>query len=213
MSGWVGGWVSLPLSRPSSSRFEWVGGWVGGTYSRGDLQDLDAFGQKLFVRDGEVLRRRRRRRKRRKSGCGRRRRRREGRSCSCKRKRSGSFLLLFYFSFYSRRRSSALSSSSFSYSSFSFSPYSEGCLGCCLGCCCCRLFGFVYENVVLPILHLFGWVDGWVSCSLMIRKMEENEAVGMSYCEMGVGGWMGGCLPCAWRRPLRELRGGDGRGV
>ena len=32
------------------------------------------------------------------------------------------------------------------------------------------------------------WVDGWVDD----RKIEENEAVGMSYCMYGLGGWVGG---------------------
>ena len=37
--------------------------------------------------------------------------------------------------------------------------------------------------------HLCGWVGGWVGCC-MHRKVEENEAVGMSYCALG--GWVGG---------------------
>ena len=35
-----------------------------------------------------------------------------------------------------------------------------------------------------------GWVGGWVGCGWM-----EEEAFGMSYCELGVkwvGGWVGG---------------------
>ena len=39
------------------------------------------------------------------------------------------------------------------------------------------------------------WVGGWVgrrmSFSLIDRKMEEDEAVGMSYCKGGFG-WVGG---------------------
>ena len=36
---------------------------------------------------------------------------------------------------------------------------------------------------------LGGWVGGWVGC----RTIEEDEAVRMSDCELGVGsGWMGG---------------------
>ena len=31
-----------------------------------------------------------------------------------------------------------------------------------------------------------GWVGGWVDD----RKVEENEVVGMSYSELGVGGWV-----------------------
>ena len=31
-----------------------------------------------------------------------------------------------------------------------------------------------------------GWVGGWVD-----RKVEEDEAVGMSYCQLGLGGWVG----------------------
>ena len=31
-----------------------------------------------------------------------------------------------------------------------------------------------------------GWVGGWVS-----RKMEGNEAVEVSYCVSGLGGWVG----------------------
>ena len=45
----------------------------------------------------------------------------------------------------------------------------------------------VVEGTTDP-LCLFGWVGGWVGW------VEENEAVRMSYCELGiwVGGWVGG---------------------
>ena len=32
-----------------------------------------------------------------------------------------------------------------------------------------------------------GWVGGWV-----VEKIEETQAVGMSYCGLGLGGWVGG---------------------
>ena len=38
-----------------------------------------------------------------------------------------------------------------------------------------------------------GWVGGWVGFSMYARKLGENEAVRMSYCNLGVGGeWVGG---------------------
>ena len=35
-------------------------------------------------------------------------------------------------------------------------------------------------------MFVFGWVGGWVGWE------EEKTAVGMSYCKLGVGGWVGG---------------------
>ena len=37
-----------------------------------------------------------------------------------------------------------------------------------------------------------GWVGGWMSCSLMDGKVEEEEAVRMSYRGLGMDGWVGG---------------------
>ena len=37
-----------------------------------------------------------------------------------------------------------------------------------------------------------GWVGGWVGGWVDERKVEENEAVPMSYCRFGMSGWVGG---------------------
>ena len=37
-----------------------------------------------------------------------------------------------------------------------------------------------------------GWVGGWVGWWLAYRKVEENEAIRMSYCKLGMGGWVDG---------------------
>ena len=44
-----------------------------------------------------------------------------------------------------------------------------------------------------------GWVGGWVGW------VEENEAVGTSYCEPRVGGWVGGW----WGTWVGPLEGGE----
>ena len=48
-------------------------------------------------------------------------------------------------------------------------------------------------------LHWFffkvgGWVGEWLSYVYTARKVEENEAVRMSYCGLGMGGWVGGWM-------------------
>ena len=40
-------------------------------------------------------------------------------------------------------------------------------------------------------MHLW-WVGGWVGWWLAYRKVEENEAIRMSYCKLGMGGWVDG---------------------
>ena len=40
-----------------------------------------------------------------------------------------------------------------------------------------------------------GWVGEWLSCCCIHKKVEEDKAVRMSYCGLGVvwvGGWVGG---------------------
>ena len=36
-----------------------------------------------------------------------------------------------------------------------------------------------------------GWVGGWVSEWWVVEKVEENEAVGMSCCLLGLSRWVG----------------------
>ena len=53
-----------------------------------------------------------------------------------------------------------------------------------------------------------GWVGGWV-----FEKVEENEAVRMSDCELGcgwVGGWVGGWFTLPVRRAREEEEDGCG---
>ena len=52
----------------------------------------------------------------------------------------------------------------------------------------------------------------------MVKKEEENEAVGMSYCGLGLGGWVGGWVggwldvPVESRQTHSPKAAGSGRG-
>ena len=47
-----------------------------------------------------------------------------------------------------------------------------------------------------------GLLGGWLSCVCVYRKMERNEAVRMSYCELGVGRWVGRGERGGWNEVL-----------
>ena len=53
-----------------------------------------------------------------------------------------------------------------------------------------------------------GWVGGWVGD----RKVEEDEAVRMNYCELGVG-WVGGMSCLSHEQEDRWVGGWVGRWV
>ena len=51
----------------------------------------------------------------------------------------------------------------------------------------------VYQVALWALYWVGGWVGGLNELVLFVyEKVEEIEAVGMRYCELGVGGWVEG---------------------